>query len=532
MKNSKIVMYKGDEGGCGVLRIIQPGNYLKKLGYNVSIENLDTSRTIYPNTQICVFQREYVQPDVLDYVSWLKSRGVKIVYDLDDDIFDVPKSNPTYEHFKRPETRKKYEFFLKNADLVTVSTEYLRGRLRHYNSNIVIVPNCIDFDTWPGRPPHSSHSGIRLGWAGSATHYEDLMLVFQPIKNLIQKFKSLSLHFLGFCPKEYQDAFGDRVIYHTGGNYKFYQHKLAQLSLDVGFIPLVVNNLNKSKSPVKYLEYASQKIPCVASKEGPYKDLIKDSENGYLANDPIEWEHKLGVLIKNKGVRNKVGENSYIYCQQNYNMQTKIYLWEKYYKQLLTTPVPEVNTKGLKKSSENSSVENIPTAAQADDVQIIHDIYNISKLFAKNKKICLMDSSASFHTDYLVNAGAAEVTVLHDDRPVVDHFKRTNQDNRLSYFYYQFDKDKRTTVKNDQDLLISINNYPFVQDKKIFFSKLTPLLRKSGTGIITYLAPKPERDQFLNLLRYYFAVNSTILMREFSSLDSEKHLLAFVSRRN
>lgn len=516
MSQNKIIFYKGDDGGCGVLRMIQPAKYLEKLGYNIRVQFLSTARTISSDVKVCVFQRDYLQPDAPFYWEWLKDRNIKIIYDLDDDIFDVPPSNPNFSHFKRPEIRSRYEFFIKNADLVTVSTQYLKTRLENLNSNIEVLPNCIDFETWPS-PVLSSHPEIRLGWAGSPTHYEDLMLIFPTLKNIMKKFKNVHLYFLGYCPSEFLKEFDKRIFLIEGGLYNIYQLKFAQMGIDIGFIPLVVNNLNKSKSPVKYLEYSSLKIPSIASFDSPYKNVISEGKNGFLAKSIEEWEEKISLLIRNPSLRKKIGEKAYQHCFENFNIQTKAKLWEKAYLKLVNN-FEQKTTVPIKPSLSHT----------IDDIQLIFDQFNIAKLFVKQKDILVLGAHFSYCFELLLNSQARRLFILESDQLKLLETQKEFNASQAFFTLYNFDFSSDPPIKNNFDMILGIDYYKIPNDKRKFLMRIRSLLKNFGTAILSHYGSEKERQEFLQLTSQYFKITNTILMQEKIETDS-KFLILFGS---
>jgi glycosyltransferase involved in cell wall biosynthesis len=82
------------------------------------------------------------------------------------------------------------------------------------------------------------------------------------------------------------------------------------------------------------MEYASYKIPTVASNVYPYyKDIqgtktIEDGVTGYLC-EPKEWYEKLEKLVLDNNLRNRIGENAYYYVKDNWQPQHHIKKWKE-----------------------------------------------------------------------------------------------------------------------------------------------------------------------------------------------------------
>jgi len=65
--------------------------------------------------------------------------------------------------------------------------------------------------------------------------------------------------------------------------------------------------------PLVLLEAMQHRLPCITTKEGCIPDMVKDGENGFLAErkDPESLAGSIGKLLKDKDLRLKMGENGY-----------------------------------------------------------------------------------------------------------------------------------------------------------------------------------------------------------------------------
>lgn len=98
--------------------------------------------------------------------------------------------------------------------------------------------------------------------------------------------------------------------------FRDYPKVLSQQKWDIGIAPLIDTAFTRSKSHIKWMEYAAYKIPCVASRVYPYfmpiegRDTIVDGETGYLCRPP-EWEQALERLVIDKSLRERIGQQAY-----------------------------------------------------------------------------------------------------------------------------------------------------------------------------------------------------------------------------
>lgn len=118
--------------------------------------------------------------DVPRLVQTLRRARIPLVYELDDDLTNLPATNPrkAFWDARQDDVRR----LVAEADLVVVSTEALRERFGRENANLHVYPNHLDLAVLAAhgvahRPPTPEGSPIRVGYAGSATHAADLRLL-------------------------------------------------------------------------------------------------------------------------------------------------------------------------------------------------------------------------------------------------------------------------------------------------------------------------------------------------------------------
>jgi glycosyltransferase involved in cell wall biosynthesis len=76
---------------------------------------------------------------------------------------------------------------------------------------------------------------------------------------------------------------------------------------DIGVMPLPDDPWSRGKCACKALQYMGLGIPAVCSPVGINSDLIRDGENGFLANTAEEWIAKLTLLLHSTQLRRKLG---------------------------------------------------------------------------------------------------------------------------------------------------------------------------------------------------------------------------------
>ena len=284
----------------------------------------------------------------------LKEMGKKIVFD-NDDTFKIDKTHAFYNlddaGFKQNVIYKNnlINNFIRNADLVTASTEYLAREYREINPNVIVLPNCVNKDDWD-KPLRNTGKKIRIGVVGSTAYYHDFDII-KPVLEKLDKRDDVQLVMFGLPNDNLRDknplankvhkrefGFWDKLknLEHVGWcEMVDYFTTLNELRLDILLIPRRESEFNKAKSNVKFLEASMLEIPCIVSsfKNGPYE---KDKEALIYIKDNTEqsWLKAINKLVDNKTLRRELGKKARKYVLKNYNIKTKAHLWRDAYKKL------------------------------------------------------------------------------------------------------------------------------------------------------------------------------------------------------
>ena len=348
-KKLKILLFTETETGCYLYRAKIPGKFLEKRGHEVM--TLAANQNIVKMIQapdVAVFYRGY-RGDITGAVNQLKSLGIKIIFDADDAVKKIKKSNPGYHEIA--ETFQSAEWLARNADVITTTTVILGRYFKQFNPNVAILPNSLDFESWKLRD--FGNKRLRIGWSGGGSHCDDLLIILDVIRDLqkkhdfdfvlhgmtslktIEDWYNINVHAHGEGFKKSSAGLPiDRVIqklkairyeFHPWVSIDEYPEVLRSLNLDIGLAPLIVNDFNNKKSCLKFYEYAAVGTVTLASNALPYSEEVQ-----YVAkNNYADWYQKLEYLL------NHFSENLYEpqrkWVIQNRNAERNVENWEKVY---------------------------------------------------------------------------------------------------------------------------------------------------------------------------------------------------------
>jgi glycosyltransferase involved in cell wall biosynthesis len=275
--------------------------------------------------------------------------NLKLVGDFDDDQFNISPANQAYRYCGLKEVKvnidgewqwlwkqgeknfdlkrnrnnaKATAIIISMLDLMFTTTERLKFKYRKYldKEKIVIAPNGINYEFFDLYEKRVIDDKIRIVWPVSSSHLTDWMDIRTSLGNVLKRNKNTVLVTLGV------EMGGGRDIplsqhEHIGWamGYAGYLNNLFTCGADIGICPLSDNRFNWKKSPLKWEEISSLKLPSVVSSV-MYGDYVKDGETGLVYNSNKEFEEKLQQLIDSAELRKRIGENAYTEVRENYNI--------------------------------------------------------------------------------------------------------------------------------------------------------------------------------------------------------------------
>jgi glycosyltransferase involved in cell wall biosynthesis len=251
-------------------------------------------------------------------VSRARARRVRILYDVDDLIFD-----PDYAHLiadtldlKLPSSGDWDNWFayiarlgatLRLCDGAITTNSLLAHCIADYAAWIEprVVPNflnraqmevsrriyerkrCADF-----RRDRRIHIGY---FSGTPTHNKDLRIAASALGNLFGKDPRLTLRVVGFLDPQ-GELMRHRERIETYPLQDFLNLQRLQAEVEINIVPLQNNVFTNCKSELKYFEAAIVGSLTIASPTATFAQAIADGENGLLAR-AHDWERKIAQAV-------------------------------------------------------------------------------------------------------------------------------------------------------------------------------------------------------------------------------------------
>ncbi len=224
---------------------------------------------------------------------------IPMVFDFDDAIFFSYKS-PSNGYLSYLKFAGKTAEICRLSTCVMAGNEFLAEYARPNNKNVTIIPTTIDTDKYDFVKRTDEPEIVTIGWSGSFSTIQHL----DTIRDVLQELaKTEQFRLLVIGTPEY-DLPGVNVEALQWRS----ETELDDLrKIDIGLMPLPDDNWSKGKCGLKALQYMALGVPSICSPVGVNSTIIKDSENGFLAESKEEWIEKIKQLIHSPELRRKLG---------------------------------------------------------------------------------------------------------------------------------------------------------------------------------------------------------------------------------
>ena len=302
--------------------------------YNVKyVKFTDLSWKIMREGDIFVFYKaQFFLKSIFNLVNVIKKLGKKVVFDLDDYYFDLPAYSFS-KHLNEGSRLMNMIYSIGRADLVTVSTPYLRYQLLKYNKNTIVCENTIVLDDFKEPCEKSDIINILITSGDNLklnTFKKEFILCLEKIKKEFGD--QVVIYFLGkFSNIENISRIADRIIDKTSPSQYF--QCLKENDFHIGLVPLGAEEdpetfiSHSSKSNIKFLEFAAHGIAGVYSEIEPYK-MIDNGCNGLIVRNSVnEWCCAIKKLVTDHELREKIVRNSQRVVREKYSKKISQDKW-------------------------------------------------------------------------------------------------------------------------------------------------------------------------------------------------------------
>lgn len=208
------------------------------------------------------FQRAF--GNVIEIAMFMKDCGLKIIYELDDNLWEIPASFDIKRFYDKDKLATMV-YMLKISDLVIVSTQALADYIETaFDVKCEVVNNAIDLNKYPIQPYNEDGPLI---WRGSSTHRSDLRQYREVMEGIEEPLQLWGYDAVNLEPKLKLKKFTfvkplDPIYYFNN----------LRATKPRGIVtPLVEDVFNACKSNIAYLEATMAGAVCYSNQWSEFK---------------------------------------------------------------------------------------------------------------------------------------------------------------------------------------------------------------------------------------------------------------------
>jgi len=242
-------------------------------------------------------------------------RGLPIIYQLDDPLF-VPYTSPSNGYLSYLKFFGKISEICRLAKVVMVNSTQIREYVSQYNQNIWQVPSVVDTRQYVFRPEllEKQPDEVCIGWSGSPTTIGNIRVIASALRKLAEQVPH-RVHLIGGT------EFDLPGVPYVAQKWSAETEVEDLRKMQVGMVPLPLNEWNKRKFYMKTAQYMALGIPTVATSLGSNPEVVQHGVTGFLADSEDEWIEYLSLLIKDHELRRRMSYAAAKAAKEKYSLE-------------------------------------------------------------------------------------------------------------------------------------------------------------------------------------------------------------------
>lgn len=308
---------QAEEGGDYYYRTYAPSFSLsqEKDIHAINLSNISRKKEELFTCADILILKNICDPDILPVIAERKQTGKISIYEIADNLDAIPPWNPVYFFYKNTENISLFKKTAASCDAVQFTVSELQIIYSYLNSRTAVFPNQISHI--PPQRKNILRKDLIIGWGGSHGHWEDIKEISPTLTNWLKEHPSVKLHLM--CSEDIWNLFRQvpdkqKKLFPTGSLESYYDF-LGHL--DIGLAPLNDTAFNRSRSDVKFLEYAVSEVVPVLQDLKPYREYSQDGYTAMLFNNPAKLTAILDLLYIDIQLRTNIARQARNYVLQH-----------------------------------------------------------------------------------------------------------------------------------------------------------------------------------------------------------------------
>lgn len=268
--------------------------------------------------------------------------GTKFVLDVDDDFYNIPKTNPIWKQEDAEKNVSAIQYAIEQTPFLVTSCKNLYDWYSSKRENkTYILENYIG--GYKHRP-FDNGKNVVISFFGGVSHKKDLENTgfTEALKQIMKKYPQVHAGSVGLELK-LTGTLKKRYTFEPGIPGEQYVTKLwPSINADIAVAPLEDNIFNRRKTNIKWQETAMIPAAFVGSRIPPYFGTVNE-KTGILVRSGVEfWYDALERLVLDEKLRKTLADNAKAEVEKNWSIETQWVKLKEIIEDIYEAPAPSI----------------------------------------------------------------------------------------------------------------------------------------------------------------------------------------------
>lgn len=322
----------------GVIKPLLTLHRQGKLRLKVHLSRTCRERDI-EKTDVVVFCRN-TEPSDLIFLYEARRLGKKIVYEIDDNFFEIESETPLGKYHRHPMRLFTLREFLRLSDMLRVYSQPMVEICSKYAPDVRKIDSYFDFDIVQAITRQKTTSAVRIVYATSRRADDGMAALFeQALVQILDHYgERVEVYIWGECPpliRGYTNVF----ILPFVRDYNRYIREFYEFGFDIGLAPLVSDTFHKSKTNNKFREFGGCGVAGIYSNVDVYTDCVRHLETGVIVENHVgDWESAISLLIEDTELRQSIAHQAHEVVVDRYSFSSAVTTWKDHIDEITNRP--------------------------------------------------------------------------------------------------------------------------------------------------------------------------------------------------
>lgn len=268
-----------------------------------------------------------------------KHEGKKVIYEVDDNFFEMPINTSLGKDHRQPTLLHTMRRMLELADVTRVYNGKMAELAHSFGANVHHSRVYFDESLIKNITRKKSPDKVRIAFA-SGRSPDPLVeqALEEALSDIIQAHpENVEIHFWR-SPSSLLKGRPQVVVNPGIADYDEFIRKFYASGYDIGLAPLLNTSFYRSKTNSKYREYGGCGVAGIYSNSSTYTECVEDEKTGLIVDNSREgWRAAILRLVENKELRRSISENAQADVKENYSYLGHLKAWQNSLQRAVTS---------------------------------------------------------------------------------------------------------------------------------------------------------------------------------------------------